>query len=69
MAIQIPIDALAPAVLRRVIEEFVTREGTDYGEHTFSLDEKVNHVRAQLKCGDAVLTWDEATQSVGIQPK
>lgn len=64
---QVPHEDLEPAVLRRVIEEFVTREGTDYGGHTYSLDDKVAHVMGQLKAGAAVLTWDEATQSVGIQ--
>lgn len=67
MATTIPFDALPPDVLRRVIEDFVTREGTDYGERVFTLDEKVAHVKAQLKRGDAMLTWDEASQTVGVQ--
>ena len=69
MAIEIPQDALPVEVLRRVIEEFVTREGTDYGDRVFTLDEKVSHVRSQLESGQAVLTWDEPTQTVGIRQK
>ena len=45
---EIPYKKLAPDVLRAVIEEFVTREGTDYGEGNFSLDEKVAQVICQL---------------------
>ena len=67
MSMDVPADALAPETLRRVIEEFVTREGTDYGERIYSLDEKVAHVMGQLKRGEAVLTFDEATQTVGIR--
>jgi hypothetical protein len=34
-------DGLEPDTLRAVIESFVLREGTDYGEHETSLEAKV----------------------------
>jgi len=38
---EIPYKKLAPDVLRAVIEEFVTREGTDYGEVIFLLTRRL----------------------------
>lgn len=62
----LPHDQLDPATLRRVVEELVTREGTDYGEQAWSLEEEVEQVIGQLRRGEAVLTWDEATETVGM---
>jgi uncharacterized protein YheU (UPF0270 family) len=36
----IPPHMLSPEALHRVIEAFVTREGTDYGEHAIPLATK-----------------------------
>jgi len=62
----VPHEQLAPETLRAVIEEFVTREGTDYGERIFSLDEKVALVMAQLKQRKAVLVFDEETETCHV---
>ena len=37
-SVTVPHTALAPDVLRAVIESFVLREGTDYGERELTLD-------------------------------
>ena len=47
----IPHRMLSPEALHRVIETFVTREGTDYGEHDIPLATKVLQVRQQLDAG------------------
>jgi uncharacterized protein YheU (UPF0270 family) len=52
--------------LRGVVESFVLREGTDYGEREFSLDQKVEHVLRQLRRGEARIMFDPATETVGI---
>lgn len=59
-------DDLSPETLRAVIESFVLREGTDYGEREVSLDDKVAEVLAQLRRGEAHVTFDPATESVNI---
>ena len=64
----IPHHMLSPEALHRVIEAFVTREGTDYGEHDIPLATKVLQVRQQLDAGTAVLVYDEDTESCTIQP-
>jgi uncharacterized protein YheU (UPF0270 family) len=52
--------------LRAVVESFVLREGTDYGEHETSLETKVAQVLRQLRRGEAHLTFDPATESVNV---
>ena len=59
-------DDLAPDTLRAVIESFVLREGTDYGVHEASLEHKVAQVLAQLRRGEAHVTFDPATESVNV---
>lgn len=49
-------------VLRSVIEEFVTRDGTD----VFELDGKVAAVHALLERGEAELWFDPATETCNI---
>lgn len=64
---RIPHKALAPDTLRNLVEEFVTREGTDYGEREFSLDDKVAQVLRQLEEGKVVLLYDPATTSCQLE--
>ncbi|HEW9972060.1 YheU family protein [Enterobacter sp. 22466] len=65
----IPWQDLAPETLDNLIETFVLREGTDYGEHERSLEQKVNDVKRQLKSGDVVLVWSELHETVNIMPR
>ena len=59
-------DDLEPDTLRAVIESFVLREGTDYGVHETSLEDKVAQVLSQLRRGEAHITFDPATESVNL---
>ena len=65
----IPWQDLAPETLDNLIESFVLREGTDYGEQERSLEQKVNDVKRQLKSGDVVLVWSELHETVHIMPR
>jgi uncharacterized protein len=65
----VPYTELAADLLHALIESFVLREGTDYGEKEFSLQEKVTKVFAQLKRGDAEIVFDPNTESVTILVK
>ncbi|MCB9522170.1 MAG: YheU family protein [Myxococcales bacterium] len=64
----VPWRDLSPQALQAVIEEFVLREGTDYGPGQYDLAAKVQTVRAQLERGEAVLTWHPGSQSTSIEP-
>jgi len=66
--VEIPLDALSAELLRAVIESFVGREGTDYGERERTLEEKVADVRRQLERGEARVVFDPESESVDILP-
>lgn len=65
----IPHQQISPDALQGLIEEFITREGTDYGETEFSLEQKVKQVEHQLARGDIVIVFDVASESVSILTK
>ena len=65
-SVVVPYGDLAADLLRAVVESFVLREGTDYGERELSLEEKVARVIAQLKRGDAQIVFDPESESVSI---
>lgn len=64
--IEIPYQQLSEQALQGLVEEFITREGTDYGEIELSLDEKVARVMKQLRCGDILIAYDEVSESCTI---
>jgi uncharacterized protein len=64
--VAVPHGQLSAAALRGLIEAFVLREGTDYGEREFSLEEKIAHVSAQLETGKAQIWFDPDSNSVVI---
>lgn len=59
----IPHQELPPDTLRAVIEEFITREGTDYGEQEFNLEQKVQQVMSQLDRADIYILYSELHES------
>lgn len=65
----IPHDQLEPDTLRALIEEFVTREGTEYGEQDVSLAAKVAQVMRQLERGEVAISYDMDTESCNIVPR
>ena len=64
--VEVPHEQIELSALRRLIEEFIERDGTFYGEVELSMDEKVDMVIEQLKSGEAVITWDLYLESSNI---
>ncbi|MFT5354681.1 MAG: hypothetical protein ACI9KE_001888 [Polyangiales bacterium] len=64
--IEVPPEKLSEDALIGVIDEFITREGTDYGHEETSVDGKRAQVRAQLQKGDALLLFDPKTETINI---
>ena len=62
----IPYDQLSPDALYGVVEEFVTRNGTDYGEREASLEVKISQVINQLESGEVVIVFDQDSESCNI---
>ncbi|MDN3378484.1 MULTISPECIES: YheU family protein [unclassified Pseudoalteromonas] len=65
----IPHQQLDKDTLYNLIESYVLREGTDYGEQEFSIESKVAQVNQQLKNGDAMVFFSELHESVTIISK
>ncbi len=58
----IPYDMLSKKALDNLVEEYVTRDGTDYTD----LEIKKNEIRSQLKSKKLVISYDEITNSSNI---
>lgn len=63
----IPWQSLKPEILRSVIEEFILREGTDYGARETAYETKIEAVQTLLKTGRAHLVFDLETESCDIR--
>ena len=63
---KIPHQQLSPDTLNSVVEEFITRNGTDYGDHEISLEKKVQQVIGQLEREDAVIVFDPTSETCTI---
>ena len=66
--VEVPYTELPPDLLHAVVESFVLREGTDYGEKELTLEAKVARVIAQLKHGEVKITFDPESESVTLIP-
>jgi uncharacterized protein YheU (UPF0270 family) len=62
----IPHHELSPEALQGVIDEFVTREGTDYGHAEPNLEAKRAQVRRQLESGDVVIVFDVEDETCNL---
>lgn len=62
----IPYQQLSEDTLRNIIESFVLREGTDYGELEYSFEEKVTQVLQQLMSGEVLIEYSEEHESVTL---
>lgn len=65
----IPYDSLSKDVLERMLEEIVTRDGTDYGLVETSTAAKIEASIMKLKQGKSVLLWEEETESASLVSK
>ena len=65
----IPWQDLATETLDNLIESFVLREGTDYGEQERTLEQKVADVKRQLQNGEVLIVWSELHETVNVMPR
>lgn len=67
--IEVPYQQIQPDTLRRLIEEFVTRDGADWAEAGCSLEDKVDQVLRQLKSNKVKVVFDLASQTANLIPR
>ena len=64
--VELDVDDLSPTALRGLVEEYVSREGTDYGPGEWTLDDKVDQVLAQIDRGEARIVFDLELETASI---
>jgi uncharacterized protein YheU (UPF0270 family) len=64
--IEVPIGKLSSDALEGLIDEFITREGTDYGEREYALTEKRASVLKQLQRAEVAVVYDFESESTTL---
>lgn len=64
----IPLETLPKDTVTAIIENFVLREGTEYGSEDVALSDKIKQVYQQLSQGTALLVYSELHETVNILP-
>ncbi len=62
----IPVNRLSQEALQGVIEEFISRDGTDYGEVEVSMETKFRQAKYKLESGLAILIFDDEAETTNI---
>jgi uncharacterized protein len=68
MMVEIPFQQLTNDALQGVIDDFILREGTDYGTQEASLEKKREDILRQLKNGKAKIVFEPETESITLLP-
>ena len=63
---EIPVSRLSPQALQGIIEEFISREGTDYGAIEAEMEQKIAQVFAQIAAGEVVVNFDPNNQTCSL---
>lgn len=64
--IEVPYQQIKPDTLRRMIQEFVTRDGADWGEVGCTLEDKVDQVLQQLRAKKVKVVFDLKSQTANL---
>ena len=65
--IKIPIESLDRSIIFSIIEEFVLREGTDYGAYEVNFQSKIDEVYRKLESDEYSISYDESTESGNLK--
>jgi uncharacterized protein YheU (UPF0270 family) len=66
--VQVPLERLAPELLNAMLEEFASRDGTDYGLRERTLEEKVHDLKRQLESGELKVVYDLDSEQWDLCP-
>jgi uncharacterized protein YheU (UPF0270 family) len=67
--VEIPYQDINPETLRNMIEEFVSRDGSDWGDAGGSMEAKIKQVLRQFESGKVKVVFDLTSQSANIISK
>ncbi len=66
--VDVPLDRINPETLRKMVEEFVTREWSDLSDADCTFEEKIEHVIQQLKDNRIKVVFDLTSETCNIVP-
>jgi len=67
--VAVPLQRLEADVLQALLEEFASRDGTDYGERELTLEQKVGELRMQLGRGELTLLYETDSEQWDLLPE
>ena len=67
--ITIPHDRLDADTLRRLVSEFVSRDGTDYGRIETPMSQKVERAIHAIHAGEVLIAFDPISQTTTLISK
>lgn len=62
----IPYDSLDPETLENVLNDIVSRDGTDYGDYELSTEQKRDQALRALRSRQAVLVFDTESETIQL---
>jgi uncharacterized protein len=62
----IPFEQISPAALDGILEEFITREGTNYGFYEYSVTEQLAKAKLMLVQGKVSIVFDAVLERCHI---
>ena len=60
--VQVPLNRLSEDVLQALLEEFASRDGTDYGAVELTLEQKAGNLRRQLEREEVAILFDTESE-------
>jgi uncharacterized protein YheU (UPF0270 family) len=64
--VEVPYEQIDPETLRKMIQEFVTRDGADWNDAGCSLDDKIEQVLRQFRTKKIKVVVDLSSQTANI---
>jgi hypothetical protein len=64
----VPVDRINPDTLRKMVEEFVTREWSDLADSDYTFEEKIDQVMQQFKDNKVKVVFDLTSETCNIVP-
>lgn len=66
--VEVPPQRLQADILQALLEEYASRDGTDYGERELSLEQKVDSLRAQMQRRELLIVFDVDSDQWDLLP-
>jgi uncharacterized protein YheU (UPF0270 family) len=67
--VRVPLERVDAGVLNSMLEDYASRDGTDYGARELELAEKVANLQAQLRSGSLAIVYDLASEQWDLLPQ